>query len=215
MATDNVGGMTDAPIDRWEWCGLMDAYINVPDGDYVRHADYIAERDALRQWRVDMCERLGFDCAAGAQWTTEDIASELRRDELKLIADRDRLAARCTSLEETNEGLERDAARYRWLRDPESKPALVLDKVTGYVPWHEGTDTGGYSTYEYRCGDELDAAIDAALSPPASDAADSGRVCKCNLRTKLVGDGCHICNPEYAAQFDDDGSEPLAAGVAG
>lgn len=140
MATDNVGGMTDAPIDRWEWCGLMDAYINVPDGDYVRHADYIAERDALRQWRVDMCERLGFDCAAGAQWTTEDIASELRRDELKLIADRDRHAARCEVLE----------------------AALRLFQKAGV----------GNSTDFYTQMQAFNATV-AALSPPASDAADS------------------------------------------
>lgn len=28
--------------------------------------------------------------------------------------------------------------------------------------------------------------------------------CNCNLRTKLVGDGCEVCNPEYA---DDHKSE--------
>ena len=26
--------------------------------------------------------------------------------------------------------------------------------------------------------------------------------CNCNLRTKLVGDGCEDCNPELAAQFE-------------
>ena len=27
--------------------------------------------------------------------------------------------------------------------------------------------------------------------------------CKCDLRTRLVGDGCQYCNPEYAKQFED------------
>ncbi len=26
----------------------------------------------------------------------------------------------------------------------------------------------------------------------------SDTLCGCDLRTRLVGDGCHICNPEYA-----------------
>ncbi len=56
----------------------------------------------------------------------------------------------------------KDAARYRWLRDPETNPGLVLDKVTGEVP-ADGIG-GGYRTYEYRSGDELDAAIDAAIA---------------------------------------------------
>lgn len=59
----------------------------------------------------------------------------------------------------------RDAARYRWLRDPQSDVALVLDKRTGYVPEDERIPgVGGYHTYEYRAGDELDAAIDEAIA---------------------------------------------------
>ena len=60
--------------------------------------------------------------------------------------------------------LEKDAARYRWLRAPDTDVALVLDKVVGYEPIGPG-GTGGYNRYEYRAGDELDAAIDAALTP--------------------------------------------------
>ena len=28
--------------------------------------------------------------------------------------------------------------------------------------------------------------------------------CKCDLRTKLVGDGCEVCNPEYAKDHYDE-----------
>ena len=28
--------------------------------------------------------------------------------------------------------------------------------------------------------------------------------CECDLRTKLVGDGCHICNPDLAADIAAD-----------
>lgn len=43
-----------------------------------------------------------------------------------------------------------DAARYRWLRSDRARVANVIDRE--YAP--------GY--WEYRCGEELDAAIDAA-----------------------------------------------------
>lgn len=33
--------------------------------------------------------------------------------------------------------------------------------------------------------------------------------CHCDLRTKLVGDGCAVCNPEYAEDHQDDKPEGL------
>jgi len=61
------------------------------------------------------------------------------------------------------EGLKKDAERYRWLRNPNTDVGLVIDKVTGEIPYDEGTRTGGYHTYEYRAGEELDTAIDATM----------------------------------------------------
>lgn len=57
---------------------------------------------------------------------------------------------------------EKDAARYRWLRNPAQDVAMVLDKVTGHVPV-DSFGAGGYATYEYRAGEELDQAIDTAM----------------------------------------------------
>ncbi|ELM3819015.1 hypothetical protein RYY35_005877 [Pseudomonas aeruginosa] len=57
---------------------------------------------------------------------------------------------------------EADAKRYRWLRNPDQDVSLVLDKVSGEVPADE-FGCGGYLAYESRSGDELDAAIDAAM----------------------------------------------------
>lgn len=69
----------------------------------------------------------------------------------------------------TVERLRADAERYRWLRDPTTDVALVLDKRTGWVPEDESVPgVGGYHTYEYRAGEELDAAIDAASAGRAA-----------------------------------------------
>lgn len=54
------------------------------------------------------------------------------------------------------EALDRDAARYRWLRDEDSQVCGVLDKVVGELP-------SGSPIFEYPYGDELDSRIDAAM----------------------------------------------------
>jgi hypothetical protein len=61
-----------------------------------------------------------------------------------------------------------DAERYRWLRNPTTDVALVIDKVTGEVPADE-CGGGGYRTYEYRAGADLDEAIDRARSEPEQE----------------------------------------------
>lgn len=50
------------------------------DGEYVTYADYQeleGERDALREWRFWLCERIGMSCAAGATWTVEDVIAHV------------------------------------------------------------------------------------------------------------------------------------------
>lgn len=100
----------------------------------------------------------------------------------------------------------RDAARYRWLRNPHTDVALVLDKCTGYVPVDERVPSvGGYHTYEYRAGEELDAAIDAVMSTaPASDPVKGDRKkCKggCGATTQAdnPNEFCALCAHETAS----------------
>lgn len=51
---------------------------------------------------------------------------------------------------------EADAKRYRWMRNPSTDPASVIDKRVG-------DSVTGFGIWEYKAGDELDAAIDAAM----------------------------------------------------
>lgn len=61
-----------------------------------------------------------------------------------------------------------------------------------------------------RCGaqNEIQTPQDCSPQNPKSEPQrpDIDK-CKCNLRTRLVGDGCQYCNPEYHAEMlqEDDG----------
>ena len=37
----------------------------------------------------------------------------------------------------------------------------------------------------------------------AEEVVGDQRVCKCDLRTKLVGDGCSVCNPDLARDLSE------------
>jgi hypothetical protein len=52
---------------------------------------------------------------------------------------------------------QKDAERYRWLRNPTVDVGFVLDKCVGHLE-------SGHGIYEYKAGEELDNAIDAARS---------------------------------------------------
>jgi hypothetical protein len=79
-----------------------------------------------------------------------------------LIAESDIPAPLPRASEQADEAVTLDAERYRWLRNPSQDVSLVLDKVVGETPLSEDGLSGGYKHYEYRSGDDLDAAIDAA-----------------------------------------------------
>lgn len=38
---------------------------------------------------------------------------------------------------------------------------------------------------------------------------NDNKICKCDMRTKLVGDGCEICNPAKALEYAKDTIEFL------
>lgn len=82
---------------------------------------------------------------------------------MQAMRDRDEHAKTIDHLRAEVETLRKDAERYRWLRNPDQDVALVLDKVTGEIPVDK-FGCGGYRTYEYRAGVELDDAIDAAMA---------------------------------------------------
>ena len=162
------------PVERWEWCDVMDAYVNTPEGGYVLAAYYsalVAERDGWKQQVMDeLSANLAFREAGGAK-PDEDMPTFCAR----LIAERDALreefgealrSATNAYVYELNraEALREDAERYRWLRD----------RSVNFDPNDDGKGTP-YCVYGLGMGDtsptfgtELDAMVDASRSADAA-----------------------------------------------
>jgi hypothetical protein len=72
----------------------------------------IAERDAAREWRRDVCERLGFDCAAGVEWPSDHIWKSVTQEHIAIVAERDALAAEVAAMRDDAERWKAAAALY-------------------------------------------------------------------------------------------------------
>lgn len=147
--------------------------------DYIlrRPASTVATEGEQKEAVMDaIAEALGdaYDCTR--VWSAWGVGTMSQDDFCRVTDDAGRLgeladAAIAAMTPAPAAGDAQDAARYRWLRDPQTDVALVLDKRTGYVPEDESIPgIGGYHTYEYRAGEELDAAIDAAIAQRKGDA---------------------------------------------
>lgn len=131
-----------------------------------------------QSWRDESPERAN----ARAEFERQHNGRDLRRHNMRGTYQSATIAALWNQHLRTIEWLRRaqpeanadakDAERYRWLRNPNQDVGLVLDKRVGFVPPDEAfPGVGGYHIYEYRAGEELDAAIDAARqSTPTTDA---------------------------------------------
>lgn len=141
-------------IKRIGWHGVHGMQDDA-NGDYVLHSDHEAE---VARLRAEVEKIRGYEVAP-LEAKVAGLRAELQNAAKAAL---DAVALSCEKEREAD-ALRVDAMRYRWLRNPDQDVSLVLDKVTGYVEYHEGTQTGGYNTYEFRAGDELDKAIDAAM----------------------------------------------------
>lgn len=61
--------------------------------------------------------------------------------------------------------------------------------------------------FDYYTEDQMHAYARAALAHPVAVDAPT---CKCDMRTKLLGDGCSVCNPELAARCAAENAEDTA-----
>ena len=159
------------------FCGQQDAFVEQLDSDASvvicqgmvdEHSACLA-RGPVGVQQSDLEDQPGRD-AAIAEWNrraqpaeaegAKPDAFEVARHSKRLVEQlRDQLAA----VTAERDRLRKDAERYRWLRNPDQNVSLVLDKMTGEIPADE-FGCGGYRTYEYRAGAELDDAIDAAMA---------------------------------------------------
>lgn len=113
------------------------------------------ERDSIALCCADMDQSARIDSPREMQAVLRAVSKRLKA-----------LAAPTTAAADA-----KDAARYRFLRNPQTNVNGIIDKRTGWIEYDEGTGTGGYGIYEFRAGEELDAAIDAAITTSADEGA--------------------------------------------
>ena len=86
-----------------------------------------------------------------------------------IFANREEVCKQLAAAQRENEGLRKDAERYRWLRDDSASARIETPTVE--VPDNE---SDGYGGSKFIFGEELDAAIDAALASHGKTAGGEG-----------------------------------------
>lgn len=79
------------------------------------------------------------------------------------------------------------------------------DELLHMIDRHNVRDpSDGSWLYDHQTVCEADAALESHRAQ--AQGGDAKPECKCSMRTRLVGDGCSVCNPDLAAEYakDDD-----------
>lgn len=105
--------------DDWCSCGavpMLAAIQSIVAAYAIDHADIAARLQAAEEWRRELCERLGFDCAAGNTWSVDAVVADVMKGEKHAT---DRATTAETQRDELRAELERvreGDARYALLR---------------------------------------------------------------------------------------------------
>ncbi len=115
-------------------------------------ARVVAATKALKDWRFEVCERLGLSCAAGAEWSPDQIWQHVTDVEIALNQ-------RAESAERERDALRKQDCRFEWLiRAWTDRRSLEIESVAAlYGPVLEAFKSGG----RQRVIDTIDAAIAA------------------------------------------------------
>ena len=124
----------------------------------------------------------------------------------EMVADRDNVIAKLT------EQIDRDALARHGADDEKMER---IDELSAKLERYEGAVEVGFAydtvgAYFVLNTDGMTHDEHRAIPGDGSEfrvliIADQGRKCECGLRTRLVGDGCEVCNPDLAADLADKG----------
>lgn len=139
--------------------------------EWAKHGGVVTDDEHVWMWRCVDTSPLGINdelivYLAGINTQTSNITSTVSSN-LRMATSEECELAGIEYIDPpvSAEELRKNAERYMWLRNPDVDVGLVIDKRVGFVtPDDNVAGVGGHFDYEYRCGFELDFAIDNAMA---------------------------------------------------